>query len=154
MTEKTFWRTVRKNGTTGLAPADRATAEVASKWREGETRGGKLTKPRSIQFHRLAHAIGGLVAENLDDFHGMDAHRVIKRLQVESGVGCDEMAIRLGGQMAIHRMPKSLSFSTMAQDEFKEVMAGICHHLVNQYWPDTTVEEIEQMAQEYERGAA
>jgi hypothetical protein len=64
------------------------------------------------------------------------------------------MAIRLGGQMAIHRMPKSLSFSTMAQDEFKEVMAGICHHLVNQYWPDTTVEEIEQMAQEYERGAA
>jgi len=35
MTEKTFWRTVRKNGTTGLIPADSRTAEVASEYRAG-----------------------------------------------------------------------------------------------------------------------
>lgn len=153
MTDKTFWRTVRKNGTTGLVPADSRTAEIASEYRTGEVRGGQLRMPRNPRFHRLAHAIGGLAADNLEEFEGMGAHQVLKRLQIEAGVGCDEVAVRIGGHMVIHRIPKSLSFASMSQDEFKKVTAAICKRLTD-YWPDTTVEEIGQMADEYAQGSA
>lgn len=153
MTEKTFWRAVRKNGTTGLIPADSRTAEIAGEYRTGEVRGGELRMPRNPRFHRLAHAIGGLAADNLDEFEGMSAHQVLKRLQIESGAGCDEMAIKVSGHMMIHRIPKSLSFASMSQDEFKAVTTAMCKRLTD-YWPDTTVEEIQQMADEYAQGGA
>ena len=50
---------------------------------------GDLTRPRNIQFHRLAHALGGLMADNVEKFAGMSQHAVLKKLQFESGVECD-----------------------------------------------------------------
>jgi hypothetical protein len=144
---KTFWR---KQGNS-LVPSERNAEAQLAKWREGEVVGGKMTRPRNLRFHNLAHAIGGLVAENLDDFEGMDAHRVLKRLQIESCIGCDEMGVRSGGQMILYRIPQSLSFESMGEDKCHEVVSGLCSHLTRHYWPDTTVEEILQMAQEFER---
>ena len=132
-------------------PADRQTEDELKSWSNAQVRAGELRCPRNPRFHRLAHAIGQLAADNLDEFTGMDGHQVLKRLQLESGVGCDEMAIRAGSQMFMHRIPKSLSFSSMAQDEFKSVTAGLCQWLVKRYWPDTSVEEVMQMAEEWER---
>ena len=153
MTEKTFWRVTSIDGRQYLMPSDSRSAQVASKWRPGETLGGELRKPRNPRFHRLIHAIGGLAAENLDEFHGMDAHQVLKRLQIEANVGCDEMAVMMGKRPQIVRIPQSLSFASMGQEKFKEVSTALCDYLVTRYWPDTTVEEIHQMADEFAQGA-
>ena len=151
---KTHWRI--RNMPTGqrcLVPADRHTEAELKTWPTAKVRAGELRCPRNPRFHRLAHAIGGLAADNLDEFEGMDGHAVLKRLQIESGIGCDEMAVMLGKRPTIYRIPKSLSFSSMGEDEFKDVMRGLCDWLCKHYWPDTDVDEVLAMAQEWERAA-
>lgn len=114
----------------------------------------EMRRPRSPGYHRFAHALGQLIIENLDEFDGLDAHQVLKRLQIESGAGCDEMGIRVGGQMVIHRIPKSLSYESMDEGEFRELMHRLIGYLVRRYWPDCTADEIVQMAEQAERRAA
>lgn len=151
MSERTFWRKATINGTPALIPAEQRTEQIFATYRNGETRGGKLTMPRNLGFHRLAHSIGGLAADNLDDFDGMGAHECLKRLQLETGVECDEMAIRIGKQMVIHRVPRSLSFDSMGQDRFKKLVTAICERLIRGYGFGESEDEIRQMADEYMR---
>ena len=149
---KTHWRI--RNFPTGercLVPADRQTESELRSWPIARTRAGELRCPRNPKFHRLAHAIGGLAADNLDEFEGMDGHAVLKRLQIESGIGCDEMAVMLGKRPTIYRIPKSLSFGSMGEDEFKPLVCGLCAYLCRAYWPGTEVDEVLAMAQEWER---
>lgn len=117
-------------------------------YRVGDLVFAEFRKPRNPKFHRLAHQLGILCAENLDAFNGMDPHAVLKRLQVESGVGCDEIACQMpnGRGNYLARIPKSLSFESMDEGEFHEVMRGLCRHLAVQYWQDCTLEQIESMA--------
>lgn len=131
-----------------IAADDLSRARLRSKgYTFGDVVFAEMKKPRNPRFHRLAHQLGALVAENLDDFHGMDGHRVLKRLQIESGIGCEEIGYRLdSGQMIVQRIPQSLSFESMDEGEFREVMQGMCRHLAARYWPDCTPAQIEQMA--------
>ena len=150
---KTFWRIEvdRATGHRWLVPADRPSYEALQSWDLSKVRAGDLKCPRNPQFNRLVHALGGLAADNLDAFEGMDCHRVLKRLQIESGVACEEMAIRIGKQMVIHRLPQSLSFASMDEDSFHGVVNSLCDHLVTYYWPTTEVKEILKMADEADR---
>ena len=93
----------------------------------------ELKKPRNPGFHRLAHALGKMVAESIDVFEGYTAHRVLKRLQMESGVGCEEIAYLLQGQMVVQRVPLSISYESMDESEFQEVYKGLCRQ-VTEYW--------------------
>lgn len=107
----------------------------------------EFKKPRNPRFHRLAHALGQLCADNIEAFEGMDAHRVLKRLQLEAQIGCDEMAIVVPGVgKCLHLIPRSLSFESMSEDEFHEVVAGFCRHIASQYWPTLEPGQIEEMA--------
>lgn len=107
----------------------------------------EFRKPRNPKFHRLAHALGQLCAENIEAFNGMDPHRVLKRLQIEAQIGCEEMAIVVPGVgKCLHLIPRSLSFESMDEGEFHEVIAGFCRHIAGQYWPSLTPEAIEDMA--------
>lgn len=117
-------------------------------YRVGDLLFAEFRKPRNPGFHRLAHALGKLVAENLDAFTGMDPHTVLKRLQVESGVGCDEIACQMpnGRGHYLARIPQSLSFESMDDGRFHEVMRGLCRHIAERYWPDCGPEQIEAMA--------
>lgn len=109
---------------------------------------GDLTRPRNVEFHRLAHAIGGLVAESIDKFSGMNHHEVLKRLQFESGVECDITRTDLPefGMVLENKQPRSLAFDCMEQGEFYEFVRGICTHISTEYWPQCAPEEIEEMA--------
>lgn len=53
----------------------------------------EFKKPRNPGFHRLAHALGKLFVENIEAFDSLDPHTCLKRLQLESGVGCDEVMV-------------------------------------------------------------
>ena len=57
----------------------------------------KIHQPRNPRFFRLAHQLGQLVRQNIEGFELLDGHQVLKRLQIESGVQCDEMQVRVPG---------------------------------------------------------
>jgi hypothetical protein len=107
----------------------------------------EIRKARNPKFHRMAHALGHLLAENVDAFTGMSAHAVLKRLQLESGAGCESVAIYVPGVgMCEHRQALSLSFENMDEGEFQEIYAGLCDHVVKRYWPDLDAGQVEEMA--------
>ena len=105
-------------------------------------------KPRDPKQWGRAHKLGELLIENIDDFANCpDAHYVLKRLQVETGLGCELMEIRSEAFGIVQqRIPKSLNFGDMDDCEFNEIYAGFCQHIIDRYWPTMTQEEIEQIA--------
>lgn len=134
----------------GFQPADQSCiARLRDKgFRTGDLVFVEFKKPRNPGFHRLAHAIGRLCAENIEAFEGMDAHRVLKRLQIEAQIGCDEMAIIVPGVgKCLHLIPRSLSFESMDEADFQETVKGFCRHIAKQYWQGMEPEKVEQMAQ-------
>ena len=107
----------------------------------------EIRKPRNPRFHRLAHAIGQLCAENIDDFTGMDAHSVLKRLQIEARIGCEEIGIKVPGYgYMIQFIPRSLSFASMDEQEFHDIVQGFCRYISEQYWPGMDAQQVERMA--------
>ena len=133
----------------GLQPADNYTVERlrARGFKVGDLVASVLTKPRNPKFHRLVHAFGKVITENLEPFTGMDAHSVLKRLQVEGNIGCDEIGIVFPGVgPCTYRIPQSLSFESMDEGRFKEVFSQFCQYVIREYWPGMTEEQIEQMA--------
>lgn len=130
-----------------LRPADGLSQERlrAKGYRVGDVVFAELKKPRNPGFHRLAHALGKLVADNIDDFAGMSAHATIKRLQLEAGVGCEEIAYRINGMAVVQRIPLSLSYESLDDAEFHEVYGAICRHIAANYWKDLSADEVQAM---------
>lgn len=133
-----------------FVPADNTTVgRLRSRnYRNGDLIFAEFKKPRNPGFHRLAHQLGTLCAENLDAFDGWESHAVLKRLQIESNVGCDEMVCLLPDSMGtyLHRSARSLSYESMDEGEFHEVMRGLCKHIAKRYWKDVEPAAIERMA--------
>lgn len=137
----------------GLEPADGYTRRRLRErgYRIGDMLLAILRKPRNPGFNRLAHRLGQLVADNIDDFEGLDAHQVLKCLQIEANVECDEIPVYLEifdqRIRVIYRIPRSLSFESMDEGEFKAVVRRISNHIAATYWPSLTAQQIEQMAE-------
>jgi hypothetical protein len=140
----------------GYAPADYSTAAALRKRHKvGDLVFAEFRKPRSPGFHRLAHALGGVLAENLDAFAHLDAHTVLKRLQVEGDIACDTIPMSIPGVGPVeYRIPRSLSFESMDEDEFRDVIQSMCRYVSKRYWPSSTPDEIERMAELWIQEAA
>lgn len=168
-----------RGGTRGLVPATKSDAERLDKSRlkEHDLVFVDVRKPRNPEFHRLAHRIGMLVVQNVPGFEHLTAHEVLKRLQLESGVACEPIAIRveavasrlvnwidaqLGpGAAKIFRLffaesedktlvvdiPISFSYASMAQGEFHEAVKGLCQYLHAKYLPNLSPAQIAEMAE-------
>jgi hypothetical protein len=114
----------------------------------GEIVNAKITKPRNPRFHNMVHRLGRLCVENIDGFESLDGHQAIKRLQYETGAGCDEFLAQVPNVgEAMIRVPKSLSFSEMDDVEFHELYQAICRHLAAVYWPTMNAKQVERMAE-------
>lgn len=134
----------------GFVPADGLTESRlrSKKYKLGDLVLADLTRPRNPGFHRLAHRLGQLIAENIESFAGLDAHKCLKRLQWESGIGCETMAAMIPNVGTVEiRIPLSLAFDSMDQDEFRQVIAGLCNHVAAQYWPGMTADQVAEMAE-------
>lgn len=143
--DRTLWRVGRGR----LEPFDAFTAaQLRDKgYRVGDVLSAELTKPRNPGFHRLAHQLGSLLAENLDAFEGVSAHTVLKRLQIEGNIACDEIALVFPGiGPCVQRIPQSLSFASMDESTFRQTIAAMCRYVARHYWPTCSPEEIERMA--------
>jgi hypothetical protein len=133
-----------------LVPADAyAQGQLRAKgYAVGDVIAAELKKLNNPKFHRLMHRIGTLCAENIDSFAGMDAHQVLKRIQWEGNIGCEEMGVMVPGVgLAMMRFPLSLSFDSMDDGERHEVARAMCRHISEKYWPSLSPEQIEEMAE-------
>ena len=114
----------------------------------GEIVHAKIVQPRNPRFFRLAHQLGALIRDNVPSFELLTSHQVLKRLQFESGVECDDMEMRIPNVgMTTVRVPKSLAFDSMNEADFRHLMTSLCRHVADTYWPDCTPEQVEQMAE-------
>lgn len=131
-----------------LVPADPfAAARLRAKgFKVGDEVLAELRKPRNPGYWRLGHALGTLLIQNIDEFeHYTDSHAVIKRLQLESGVACDSIAIRGEFGLVEHRVPRSLSFADMDEGTWNEVYGSLCAWVRKRYWPGLTDSQVEDM---------
>lgn len=135
-----------------LVPADNYAASKLRErgYRMGDLLSAELTKPRNPKFNRLVHRIGQLVTANIDSFSGLDAHKAIKRLQIEGKVACDEIGISIAGYgMMMQLIPRSLSNESMDEGEYQQSARGICRTIAERYWPSLTEDAIAEMAESF-----
>lgn len=160
---------------TGLIPADACARQqfASKKYKVGQVVRGTIRKLRTVGLNKHAHKIGVLCVNNIDDFKGMDAHAAIKRIQLEGNIYCAEMAVKIHGFQPdvwkyvgsvvepifdmigfkiiengylIARQPRSLSFDSMGEEEFQDVVKQICRFISDKYWPSMTPDGIERMS--------
>lgn len=94
----------------------------------------ELKQPRNVAFHRLAHALGHLLVDNVEAFRDLSAHEALKRVQRESGVCCEPFEIDLGPLGKVQAMQaRSLAFDEMAEDEFRGFFEGITGYIAGHY---------------------
>jgi hypothetical protein len=106
----------------------------------------ELKAARNPGFHRLAHAIGSLVVDQIPEFEGLDAHEAVKRLQRETGVCCESMEIDLGplGKVPVS-VPRSIAFDEMSEDEFQQLVRAIFALIARRYWPQLDAAGVEEL---------
>lgn len=169
--EKIHFRVIKG----GLVPADQyAESLLRNKhFKIGDVVGAEIRKLRNVKFNRLVHRIGQLCAANIEEFSGMEAHSIIKRIQLEGNICCDEIALKIHGfdsqvwkyvkpvvepilamvgfninndGFMIARIPRSLSFQSLDEAEFHGAAKQICRLIAERYWQGLEPEQIEEMA--------
>lgn len=136
----------------GFSPADAYTAGLLRerRYKVGDIISIEASKPRNPGFHRLAHRIGSLCAANIDEFSGMGAHEVLKRIQLEARIGCDEVGYKLPGFGFVTQfIPRSLSFESMSDEEFRKLVRAFCTHIAKEYWHSLSPDQVEEMAESF-----
>lgn len=167
----------------GLVPADGyAQSQLRNKkLKIGDVVRCDVRKLRNPKFNRLVHRIGQLCVKNLEQFKNMDPHAAIKRLQLESNAGCEEITISLNAGWSVGneilrsalillkdfffilaknagieirengtvtlRIPRSISYESMGQEEYEEVALIICRHISEAYWSGLGPDQIAEMAE-------
>lgn len=145
------------------------------KYRKNDQIRATLNHPRNGKFHRLVHQLGTVVCQNLDGFEHLDSHASIKKLQADSGVFCEPREInatpvvaailasakQLLGDGAARMLsavlpeiqsvtilvPQSISYDCMDESDFRQFWDGICKHLISNYWPTLSNDQITEMAE-------
>lgn len=107
-------------------------------FRIGHEYRAEIKQSRNVKFHRLAHALGHLLVDNVEQFAGKSAHDALKQVQADSGVCCDveRFVIDLGqfGRHEVERnVPRSMAFDDMESDEFSQLFTGLCDYIDAHY---------------------
>lgn len=136
----------------GFEPADNYTQ---TKLRERNYHMGDLVtctfkKLNNPKFNRLVHYIGVLCTVHIETFKGMDAHQVLKRMQIEGNIHCDSIGVVIPGMSVMeYRYPLSLDFETVDEGKRHEIARSFCRWIASNYWKDMPPEEIEIMAESF-----
>lgn len=106
----------------------------------------EMTKPRSLEYHRLCHALGTLLVQNIEAFRHCNAHTALKKLQVDSGIECDETQTDVPGfGVLVTKQPRSIAFDQMDQGQFFQMISALCGFVAETYWPDLEGTAVEEM---------
>lgn len=105
----------------------------------------EVSHPRNERFNRLVHGMGVLITENIDGFIGKRAHDAIKQLQQEAKIYCETESYVLHDMEFVRYIPRSLSYDSMDEDEFKDFWHQCCNYLIEKYWPNLDEESLTDM---------
>lgn len=137
----------------GFVPADTYTAKRLRErgYAINDVLASTLKKLNNAKFNRLLHRIGQLCAANIEAFHGLTAHQVLKKLQIESNTHCEDLPILLPefGIVATQRIPLSLNFEDVDDGLRHEIGLAWCRWIAKTYWKTLTPEQVEEMAESF-----
>jgi len=130
-------------------------------YRVGQEYRLEIKESRNPAFHRLAHAIGHLLVDNVEAFRDLDAHAALKRVQLEAGICCEmvemdatpviaavldasETLLGAGARKVlagvlpeIHTIPvkvaQSLAFDSMEEEDFATFFKGVTAWIGERY---------------------
>lgn len=128
-----------------LKPQDMGAKRKMARLKEEDVYAVKVWRPRSPAHWFRAHRFAGVLAKNIEEFAGLDQHRVLKRLQWETGFHCEEIGAMVGDQHVVVKIPKSLSFDDMDEDEFRDFYKAIARLVADKYWHGCDADQIEEM---------
>lgn len=119
-----------------LVPANEIDARLLRdrKFKVGKEIRAELKQPRNPAFHRLVHAVGVLMVDNVESFAELGSHDAVKRLQRECGVCCDQVELDLGtlGKVMVNHA-RSIAFDELEEDEFRALFDGLVAHISANY---------------------
>lgn len=110
----------------------------------------ELTKPRNEQFHRLVHALGAILSENVSGYEGLKSHDAIKKLQLEAKVYCDAEEMQVLDMALVRYIPQSISYDSMDETTFQDFWKQCCKYLAEKYWSNMSYDEFNAMIDEYD----
>lgn len=88
-----------------------------------------------------------LCAQNIDAFHGKDGHDVIKRVQLEADIGCEHVGILWAGQPVEYRIPQSIAFDSLCEDEFRKLYRQFADYIGRTYMGGLSAEQVQQLVE-------
>ncbi|MGX1201119.1 hypothetical protein [Marinobacter sp. MBR-105] len=162
----------------GFVPADDETLAALKRTplKIGSLVLADLQIPRNPMFYRRAHKFAQVCRDNIEAFHGLTEHSILKRLQLETGFACEPVTVpaelfwgeisgliraavgaeadcaleQIGALLKDERVtafkPASLAFGNMDESEFKAMFEGFCNYIAEKYWPDLTAAEIDALS--------
>lgn len=120
----------------GFRPADRYQGELAEKFKVGDTVQVKVSRPRNVRFHRFWFAFLRETFDMQDDVQNLEQWRAV----VTTGAGyCDW--VRVGEKIVA--IPRSISFASMTEDEFRALVSDGIDFVVATYAMDR--EQLERL---------
>lgn len=130
-------------------------------FRIGHEYRAEIKQSRNPKFNRLAHAVGFLLTDNVEEFRDVDSHAALKQVQLESGVACEvvemdaspvisalldaaEVVLGKGARTVLAavlpeiktipvKRARSLAFDEMDEDEFANFFNGITAYIGEHY---------------------
>lgn len=125
-----------------MHPVDRALMKERG-YRTGDELRLEIKRKRNVGFHRLFHALGQLLVDNVEGFEHFSSHDAIKHVQTKSGTCCETQMVDMGtikfGEISVPvgpvpvNVPRSMAFDEMDEDEAKTLFEGITAYIGANY---------------------
>lgn len=133
----------------GFFPADNWTNErIRLKgYKSGDLTAHNIKKHRKYWHHKKVHKFCVLLSRNVDEFKNIDAHNILKRIQLEADIYCEHIMLKMPQFGPVeYRQAVSISFDSLDQGEFEDLFKQLCDYVAEKYWPDMNKEQVERMA--------
>jgi len=129
-----------------MVPAGEVDRQILrrKKVRRGMRMRTTVSKERDYGQHKYIHSIGQFVEQNIDGFEGMEAHAIVKKLQVEGDIMCDRERLHVEGfeGYLIRKVPRSMAFDEMEEGDFQLLVKGVCNYISMEYLPTLSPEQV------------
>jgi len=129
-------------GILAMHPIDRELMKERG-YRPGDELRLEIKRRRNVKFHRLMHALGKLLVDNVDGFEHFDSHQAIVHVQTLAGVCCELQEVDIGtlriGDLAVPvgmvpvKVARSMAFDEMDEDEAHTLFEGITAYIGEHY---------------------
>ena len=129
-----------------LRPAEPAAEEMLARIKHDDIVRVEIKKPRNVAMHRKFWTLMNLVFENQD--HYKSAEEVCTAFKFATG-HYDEQRYVINDETYLHRVPRSISFAKMDQDDFSNFYERAIQFLITNVIPGLDRTDLERELLEF-----